>query len=383
MLSVGLLAWIAACGGATPEEGAKPTKTPKPAVSVPVFDEDHSMPQPPASAEPNVPDDILIYSPDPLSGAMVEKIRAIQGVAATDLFSLASVPLEGGVYRVAAVNPTTFRRFTDAGKQDAVWSRVAAGEMVVTKQTAQDLEDEENFIAVGVGEDAEDVHIGAYAEPPATIDLVVNSVWGEDLLKVENNALLISTFSRSPQSIEKPLRAIVGKEAEIRMIDAASRAGIDPGRVQTAVPTSGSVGAAIGTYNYRTNGTQVFADSRWVAANIRTENMPLIGNVSCHKAMLPQLRAALNDVIAQGLREKVYQTAGCFNARFIAGSTRLSNHAFGMAIDLNSLENGRGIRGQMDPSVVKIFEKWGFAWGGTWKYTDPMHFELVRLVKVA
>jgi hypothetical protein len=32
---------------------------------------------------------------------------------------------------------------------------------------------------------------------------------------------------------------------------------------------------------------------------------------------------------------------------------------------------------------VKIFKKWGFAWGGDWKYTDPMHFELVRIVKVA
>lgn len=383
MLSVALLAWIAGCGGESPAKNAKPTKTPKPAVSVPVFDEDHSMPQPPASAEANVPDDILIYSPDPLSGEMVKKIGAIEGVEATDLFSLASVPLEGGVYRVAAVNPATFRRFTDAGKQDAVWSRVAAGEMVVSKATATDLEDEEKFIAVGVGADAEDIHIGAYAEPPATIDLIVNSVWGEDLLKVENNALLISTFSRSPQSIDKPLRAIVGKDAEIRMIDTASQIGLDPGRVQTAVPTGGSVGALVGAYNYRTNGTQVFADPRWVAAKIRTETMPLIGKVSCHYAMLPQLRAALNDVVAQGLSAKVYQTAGCFNARFIAGSTRLSNHAFGMAIDINSLENGRGIRGQMDPSVVKIFEKWGFAWGGTWKYTDPMHFELVRVVKVA
>ena len=32
----------------------------------------------------------------------------------------------------------------------------------------------------------------------------------------------------------------------------------------------------------------------------------------------------------------------------------------------------------MDRDVVAIFKKWGFAWGGDWNYTDPMHFELSR-----
>jgi hypothetical protein len=32
--------------------------------------------------------------------------------------------------------------------------------------------------------------------------------------------------------------------------------------------------------------------------------------------------------------------------------------------------------------VVEIFKKWGFNWGGTWRYTDPMHFEMARLVAV-
>ena len=36
---------------------------------------------------------------------------------------------------------------------------------------------------------------------------------------------------------------------------------------------------------------------------------------------------------------------------------------------------------KMDRQVVQIFKKWGFAWGGDWNYTDPMHFELDRIVK--
>ena len=42
--------------------------------------------------------------------------------------------------------------------------------------------------------------------------------------------------------------------------------------------------------------------------------------------------------------------------------------------------NQRGTSGQMDRTVVSIFEKWGFQWGGDWNYTDPMHFELHRIV---
>jgi hypothetical protein len=31
--------------------------------------------------------------------------------------------------------------------------------------------------------------------------------------------------------------------------------------------------------------------------------------------------------------------------------------------------------------VVAIFKHWGFTWGGDWKYTDPMHFEMNQLVQ--
>lgn len=374
---------MGACGGEAPKKtAAKPSRTPSPAVSVPVFDDDHSMPQPPALEGAVARADILIYDTETLSSSMVKRIEGIDGVFATDVFSMANTPIQGDYYNVAAVDPATYRRFTLAGKQDAIWSRVAAGEMAISSPIAPKVEDEEHFVPVGVGDAAQDVHVGAYVEHPKGIDLVVNEEWGEDLFKVEGNAMLISTLKRSPQSIRKPLEKIVGKDAAIQMLDIASVLGLNPGAPQVAIATSGSVGAAIGIYRYRVVGNQVIPESSWTASHLRTETMPLIGRVTCNTAMLPQLRAALNDVVAQGLSEHVYQTAGCFNARFIAGSTRLSNHAFGMAIDLNSLENGRGIRGQMNPSVVKIFEKWGFAWGGTWKYTDPMHFELVRIVKV-
>jgi len=107
--------------------------------------------------------------------------------------------------------------------------------------------------------------------------------------------------------------------------------------------------------------------------------MPIIGPVTGHRVMLPQLRAALLEVQARGLASKIYHYDGCYVPRFIANTTTLSNHSFGLALDLNVPGNGRGTVGEMNRAVVAIFKKWGFAWGGDWRYTDPMHFELSEI----
>jgi hypothetical protein len=71
--------------------------------------------------------------------------------------------------------------------------------------------------------------------------------------------------------------------------------------------------------------------------------------------------------------------------RFIASNpgNGLSLHTWGMAVDLNVPGNLRGTTGEMDRRVVAVFKKWGFAWGGDWSYTDPMHFEMAKVVRVS
>ena len=102
--------------------------------------------------------------------------------------------------------------------------------------------------------------------------------------------------------------------------------------------------------------------------------------------MLPQLRAALDEVVQKGLAAKIHPAStAAATSRATSRTTRrkgLSLHSWGMAVDLNVPGNQRGTVGQMDRRVVAIFKKWGFAWGGDWNYTDPMHFEMDRVVKV-
>jgi len=73
---------------------------------------------------------------------------------------------------------------------------------------------------------------------------------------------------------------------------------------------------------------------------------------------------------------------GTFNWRNIAGTSRLSNHSFGSAIDINTKysnywkwQGDMSYRNQIPIEIVEIFEKHGFIWGGTWYHYDTMHFE--------
>jgi hypothetical protein len=52
-----------------------------------------------------------------------------------------------------------------------------------------------------------------------------------------------------------------------------------------------------------------------------------------------------------------------------------SNHAFGLAVDINALTNVMGTTGDMPAEVVAQWEIEGGDWGGDWSRPDPMHFE--------
>lgn len=74
-------------------------------------------------------------------------------------------------------------------------------------------------------------------------------------------------------------------------------------------------------------------------------------------------------------------TAGTFNCRTIAGTSDLSAHSYGIAIDINVAYSDywrwskTGYRNRIPYAIVEVFERHGFIWGGKWKHFDTMHFE--------
>ncbi len=328
-------------------------------------------------------DDMLVYSQEPLPEGAAEKIAAMDGVEAVEQMSMSNVTVEAKVITIAAVNPGSYRRFTDAGPAQLreVWERVAGGEMAINPALGERIQDDEGFVTLGNDEGAPRVHIGAYAQQAKQIDAVVNPTWADDLGMTEGNALLVATFKTAPQVVRPKIQKLLGDKASVQILGP----NLDTSVQQTAILTGGSVAKAVGTFGYKVlGGGRVQPDQAWESANIRTEQVPILGDVRCHTVMLKQLRAALNEVATRGLAAEINpdEYAGCYYPRFIAGTSSLSNHSFGIALDMNVPGNQRGTAGEMNREVVAIFKKWGFAWGGDWNYTDPMHFELARLVEV-
>ena len=130
----------------------------------------------------------------------------------------------------------------------------------------------------------------------------------------------------------------------------------------------------------------------WVVPNhLRVGVIPK--KIYCNKDFVKQLEKAFVNLIDRGFIKELKTWDGCFNIRPIRGyedqykeaikaknyelaSKYLSVHSWGMAIDVNRAENGLGQKPKLSLGFVKCFTDVGFTWGGTFKRSDGMHFEI-------
>jgi len=108
---------------------------------------------------------------------------------------------------------------------------------------------------------------------------------------------------------------------------------------------------------------------------------------------LRQVREELQTLPPE-VQRHVSNPAGTFSWRSISGTTRLSMHSFGAAIDFQLPQevcrywkwdtpaaNGSPaypvsiLEDAALKQVVEVFERHGFIWGGKWFHYDTMHFE--------
>jgi len=123
----------------------------------------------------------------------------------------------------------------------------------------------------------------------------------------------------------------------------------------------------------------VAPDARWVRAAIADWRVPVLGTVRCHRNILPQLYYAMREIQQRGLAPLIRSYDGCYVPRFQRlDDTVLSAHTWGIAIDINASQIPQGEEPAMDPRVVSIMQRWGFAWGGNFDIPDGMHFEFAR-----
>jgi hypothetical protein len=122
-------------------------------------------------------------------------------------------------------------------------------------------------------------------------------------------------------------------------------------------------------------------DPAWVERNIVSTEVPLLGTVTCHRTLIPMVRGALYEIAASNLASEIEVYSGCWASRTVSRSPTAppSYHAYGAAIDINAPQNPYGTEPTMNPEIVRIFESWGFNWGGDFLIPDGHHFEFWRV----
>lgn len=342
-----------------------------------------SVPPPPRLTGRLQSADVLVVGNSPLTAELLERVDALDQVRAVIPVSVASVLVADRSITVAAVDSASYRNFTPetTATADGVWRAVAAGEIVLNHEIADDLgQPLGGALAVRQSDGELPLRIGAYATTIPRVHAVVNERRGEQLGITRDNALVVALRRDDLATGSWAVKDVVADRAQV----APLRPTIEATVSHTATLAGGTVAKAVGSFSYRyfPDGS-VQPQPEWVSANIRTESVPILGAVTCHRVMLPQLRAALTEVERRGLGSAIDPAdyGGCYVPRFIGRDpTRgLSLHTWGIAIDLNVASNQRGTAGEIDRNVVTVFKKWGFAWGGDWAWTDPMHFNSQRL----
>jgi hypothetical protein len=143
----------------------------------------------------------------------------------------------------------------------------------------------------------------------------------------------------------------------------------DPGRFRVEALLAASFGARPAREQVRT---------RFLGLSVRVHRkiVPMLDRVAARIS-----KAREHDATLQPFLQRL---SGGFAQRTIAGTDRLSAHAFGIAIDLDKSKSDywrwqpmgpHRWRNRIPQAIVDAFEAEGFIWGGRWYHYDTMHFE--------
>lgn len=321
-----------------------------------------------------------------------DRIEDIDGVAlaaavATKRFKVGG-PKGSVDLTVASTRPLRFRSIAPASTKEAdfVWNSLIVGRAVLTFDAARRLAIESSGrLQIG---SAEPIQVGAFASngTPDIADVLVADHIGRALGMGAADLWVVG--AKSADDIEE-LGPRIRKVLASYDVDIEPMLQRDPAPLEPAgqpKPVGYAEGTVIGSMSFRIlKDGFIDPDPAWVSANIASGEVAILGTVTCHRLVFPQLHAAMTEIAEAGLADEidVGDYGGCYVPRFIDRNPKrsLSMHAFGLAFDINVSENYLGTRGDQNPQVIEILGKWGFEWGGLWDHPDPMHFEMVRLVQ--
>jgi hypothetical protein len=277
-----------------------------------------------------------------------------------------------------AVDPNDYAPFLPADQRDAVVGALRDGKAVLGSSSAK-------LRGIGVGGSMSfggaTVQVGAIAPDDAVgwSELLVNRDIGQRLgIEHERYLLAFGDDGLTLPRFTSDVRSLIPSDSDLRTVPPGGTRYV---RVASGVNPPVVFKQVFGEFDaYPRTDDPVYLnmDHAWYETHIQTRNVPIFTQpVTCNRAFFPALVGALKDVQAAGLASEIHTYSGCYAARTVARSSIAppSNHAYGAAIDINAPENPYGGTPTMDPRIVRIFEKWGFIWGGRFLIPDGMHFE--------
>jgi len=232
-----------------------------------------------------------------------------------------------------------------------------------------DLDSGHSVVVTGIVEDAT---IGA-------AELAVDRATGLTL-GVDNPRYLLVAHGGDRAEVETALRRALPPDAPVRFRGLGETPYLRHG---DAVLPQVRVKERFGEFAYEvppTGGRDFAQDPEWQSENLATRDMPVLGQMRCHRAVVDAIEGALAEVEDANLASLLDPEGfvGCWNPRLVVPGGEVSHHAWGMALDVNYDDNPTGLESIQDPRLVEIFARWGFTWGGEWLVRDPAHFEFVR-----
>lgn len=152
---------------------------------------------------------------------------------------------------------------------------------------------------------------------------------------------------------------------------------------------------SFGQFYYRdTTGGRIEIDPKWVAENIVTITLPgLNRQVQVHKDAADNFITAFTYIkngtaMVNGKQVSLLSLIKTMDGTWVPrhvnwdASRGLSNHSWGIAIDINASDHFRYVNPALEPNNPnlilweKAFKPAGFSWGNS--YSDAMHFELLK-----
>jgi hypothetical protein len=359
-----------------------------------ILDRGPVLPTPPV--EPITPDTLLAWTPGGLPDGFARRVgrlhdvRHVAAVVSGVAWLSASFSSDGGQIdrpprslafplEVAGVDPDEYEPFLSPADR-AVLPHLSAGQGALGETSAR-------LRGLGPGATLRlgrtDVHVAAVL-PDASMgahELLVSNAMAATLGVTQSKYLLIDPAPDASRSaITADIRAALPPGVQVRVRGPGETPYFRQG---DAVLPQVRIKELFGEFAAKPEaGGYVRIDPRWAGQHIVTASVPILGEVTCNRALIPQLRGALEEITRRGLASLIDPAdyGGCYSPRFLNRNPAagLSHHAWGVAADLNVSANPFGRTPYQDPRIVAIFERWGFTWGGEWLRPDGMHFEFVR-----